>query len=91
MGFEFFSANKGCEALVYSFLDIIKGELTVNDTIYNFSGTELGYIPEYYNNIHFINVCPKLKDFKFKYIRFLRECDIIFDVTMGNSKDSKED
>ena len=85
MGFEFSSANKGCEALVYSFLGIIKGTLTANDVVYNFSGTELGYVPEYFNEIHFLNVYPKLKDFRFKYVRFLKECDIIFDVTMGDS------
>lgn len=85
MGFEFSSANKGCEALVYSFLDIIKGALNTKDVVYNFSGTELGHVPEYFKEIHFINVYPKLKDFKFKYVRFLKECDIIFDVTMGDS------
>ena len=85
MGFEFSSPNTGCEALVYSFLDIIKGALTTNDVVYNFSGTELGYVPEYFDEIHFINIYPILKDFKFKYIRCLKECDIIFDVTMGDS------
>ena len=85
LGFEFSSANKGCEALVYSFLDIIKGVLTTSDVVYNFSGTELGHVPEYFGEIHFINVDPKLKDFKFRYIKFLKECDIIFDVTMGDS------
>lgn len=85
MGFEFSSPNKGCEALVYSFLDIIKGVLTTSDVVYNFSGTELGHVPEYFEEIHFINVYPELKDLKFKYIRFLKECDIIFDVTMGDS------
>ena len=85
MGFEFQSPNKGCEALVYSFLSIIRNALNPHDIIYNFSGTELGYVPEYYDDIHFINVHPRLKDFKFKYIRFLKECNIIFDVTMGDS------
>ena len=85
LGFEFSSANKGCEALVYSFLDIIRGVLTTSDVVYNFSGTELGHVPEYFSEIHFINVDPKLKDFKFRYIKFLKECDIIFDVTMGDS------
>ena len=85
LGFEFCSPNKGCEALVYSFLKIIKVILTTNDVVYNFSGTELGYVPEYFDEIRFINVPPKLKDFQFRYIRLLKECDIIFDVTMGDS------
>ena len=85
MGFEFSSANKGCEALVYSFLEIIKEVIDVSDVVYNFSGTELGYVPEYFDKIHFINIYPKLKDFKFKYIKSLKECNIIFDATMGDS------
>lgn len=85
MGFEFSSANKGCEALVYSFLNVIKEMLTTSDVVYNFSGTELGHVPECFNEINFMNIYPKLNDFKFEYIRFLKECDIVFDVTMGDS------
>jgi len=44
MGFEFSSANKGCEALVYSFLNIVNDELEIGTEIYNFSGTELGKV-----------------------------------------------
>lgn len=85
MGFEFDSANKGCEALVYSFLSIL-GE-TINDkvTIYNFSGTSLGKVPNNFTQYLFVNIPPKLKDFKMKYIRSLIGCDYIFDVTMGDS------
>ena len=85
MGFEFQSPNKGCEALVYSFLSIIRNVLKPYDLIYNFSGTELGYVPDYYKEITFVNIFPKLKDFKFQYIKALKKCDIIFDVTMGDS------
>lgn len=35
MGFEFSSPNKGCEALVYSFMSIIKNKLKESDTIIN--------------------------------------------------------
>lgn len=85
MGFEFESANKGCEALVYSFLSIIKDKLESDTVVYNFSGTNLGNAPSHFNNIHFENIHPKLKDIKFTYLRTLRSCDIIFDVTMGDS------
>lgn len=85
MGFEFASANKGCEALVYSFLSIIKDHLKKDDIIINFSGTPLGYVPDYFTDCNFINIYPKLKDYKLKYIRKLKECDIIFDATMGDS------
>lgn len=85
MGFEFQSPNKGCEALVYSFLSIIRNDLKSQDVIYNFSGTELGQVPEYFKEITFVNIFPKLKDFKFQYLRALKRCDMIFDVTMGDS------
>ena len=85
MGFEFESANKGCEALVYSFLSIIAEKLDDKSVVYNFSGSDLGHIPQYFHSIRFINVYPKLKDIKFIYLRALKKCDIIFDVTMGDS------
>ena len=85
MGFEFQSPNKGCEALVYSFLSIIRNVLKPYDIIYNFSGTELGQVPEHFKEMTFINIFPKLKDLKFQYLRALKQCDIIFDVTMGDS------
>lgn len=85
MGFEFVSPNKGCEALGYSFLSVISSKIGDTDTIYNFSGTQLGEIPSLYSNINFVNVKPTLKDFSLKYIRTLSECDFIFDVTMGDS------
>lgn len=85
MGFEFESANKGCEALVYSFLSIINDKLDSNTYVYNFSGTNLGDIQSHFHKIRFINVHPKLKDIKFSFLRALNVCDIIFDVTMGDS------
>lgn len=85
MGFEFESANKGCEALVYSFLSIINDAITDNTYIYNYSGTSLGKVPNNFNDVQFKNIVPKLKDINFKYIRSLKECDYIFDVTMGDS------
>lgn len=85
MGFEFKSPNKGCEALVYSFLSIIEKKLEGNSIVYNFTGTELGAIPTYFKSIKFINVPPRIRDFNAKYIRALVKCDFVFDVTMGDS------
>lgn len=87
MGFEFLSPNKGCEALAYAFLSVLsdyfrsRGDLVV----YNFTAYELGLIPEKFPDIQFIKVPFKLKDFKFRYLRALRHCDVVFDVTMGDS------
>lgn len=85
MGLEFNSANKGCEALVYSFLSIINNIGDDDLTIYNFSGTSLGCVDEVFPDMKFINVYPKIKDFKFKYLKALRQCNFIFDATMGDS------
>lgn len=59
--------------------------LNENDIVCNFSGTELGNIPLYFDKIKFENVPPKIKDLKCTYIRKLKQCDIVFDVTMGDS------
>lgn len=86
MGCEFFSPNKGCEALTYSIMYILD-KLRGNDnlTVYNFSGTELGFIQQEFKNIRFENVAPKLKDPKFGYIKKIHTCDFILDATMGDS------
>lgn len=87
IGFEFNSANKGCEALTYSLISILKNisYIEKDSIIYNFSGTGLGVIPKEFTKFKFIEVKPTLKDMTFKYIRSLLSCDIIFDVTMGDS------
>ena len=88
MGFEFVSANKGCEALSYSFLEIlrkIKEDSATPIHIYNFTEYNLGLIPEIYTEFDFQKIVPTLKDFKCTYIRMLKRCDIIFDITMGDS------
>ena len=88
MGCEFESANKGCEALTYSIIYILEKLLKNSKqlfSIYNFSGTELGKIPDEFKSIRFVNVKPKLKDATFNYIRKLNECDLILDATMDDS------
>lgn len=87
MGFEFSSPNKGCEALTYSIINIINelGYNGENTIIYNFSGSGLGNIPNQFSKFKFKEVEPKLKDFSFNYIRAIKNCDVILDVTMGDS------
>lgn len=86
MGCEFVSPNKGCEALTYSIVSIISEWAKIHDniTIFNFSGTELGYIKNEFPNIKFVNIFPRLKDLKFNYIKSLKKCDVILDITMGD-------
>ena len=87
MGLEFNSPNKGCEALTYSIINIISQLECVepNSIIYNFSGTDLGHIPNQFSEFKFVNVKPKLKDLTFKYIRSILKCDVILDATRGDS------
>lgn len=87
MGFEFTSYNKGCEALTYSFLKLLENIIKdkQNITIYNFSCYEMGNVPEVFEDFNIQRIEFKLKDFKMKYIRSILKCDIIFDITMGDS------
>lgn len=86
LGFEFESPNKGCEALSYSFIailyDILQGE---NVTIEYISSCSLGKLPELFPNFSYIRTPNRLKDIKFAVLRAMYRCDIIFDVTMGDS------
>ena len=85
MGFEFKSANKGCEALSYSFVDFLSQlEMKERLKIYVYS-SNVGLIPEYYPNIDFIYIKPGFRDIKCRWIRSLVKCDYVFDVTMGDS------
>lgn len=86
MGFEFESENKGCEALSYSFLSMINRILDDAEiTIYNFSNCGLGDIPKFFKNIDFLCVPLKIKDYSFNMIKHFIRCDVVFDITMGDS------
>lgn len=88
LGFEFKSPNKGCEALTYSFINILLelfGGYKIK--IYNFSNyTLLGDVPNYFTNVEFEEVSIRRRDLlKLKVKEKLKKCDVVFDVTMGDS------
>lgn len=85
LGFEFDSPNKGCEALGYSFVSLIKKNYPDKVEFYVFTNDELGLFPEYFDDICFEKVPLKIKDFSFQMIKAMRKCDFIFDVTLGDS------
>lgn len=86
LGFEFCSANKGCEALGYSFLNVIKNlKLKQDITIYNFTRYDLGRIPDYYKCFKFEKKNVSFKNISIEYLKNFKKCDYIFDVTMGDS------
>lgn len=87
LGFEFVSPNKGCEALVYSFFELIDSfrNSARKKIVYVFAQNELGILPAKYPDIEFIAMPVNLRDIHFKYFKALMRCDYIFDVTMGDS------
>jgi len=88
MGFEFYSPNKGCEALSYSFIHFLEEYRKKNNikiSVFTWD-TELGAMPKCFPNIQFNRIFPaKVKDPKLRWVRAVRKCDVIFDVTMGDS------
>ena len=86
MGFEFISPNKGCEALSYAFLEIMAGLNSSNDEYVIFTNkNNIGDAQKYYPGINCTFVNSSLKQSPFQMIKAIRQCDIIFDVTMGDS------
>ncbi len=86
IGFSFSHENKGCEALTYSILEMLKEVLRdTNVEIVNFSSCkELGDILLYFPKFKFKSYEIKLKDLGFDYIKELNSCDVVFDITFGD-------
>lgn len=86
MGFDFTASNKGCEALTYSFVNMLV-ECFGNDMeIKNFSYRDLGQFPTKYPSIKFSIRRPQIKN-PLDWIKLLKEIselDIVFDVTFGD-------
>lgn len=85
MGFELKSANMGCEALSYAFIDFLNRHYCDKELVIYVFDNALGDLPSYYSNIKFEYVPYKLRDIKCKFIQSVIKCDLIFDVTMGDS------
>ena len=85
MGFELASPNKGCEALAYSFVDLIDSLKLGEVHICVLDEMEVDTFRERYPNISFFCVPSRIKDVKHKWISAIRKCDYIFDITMGDS------
>ena len=85
MGMEFESENKGCEALSYSFLNILNQIDDEDLLIYYFSNLGFGKVQETFPDLKFKKINLKIKDKKLNFFRAAHKCDYIFDVTMGDS------
>lgn len=86
LGFDFSSSNKGCEALAYSFINMINQMNIGEIELHIFGNGELGAIPQYYPKIKFVGYRMRMK--RPNYWSFLlkkfKEMDFIFDITFGD-------
>lgn len=89
LGFEFEASNKGCEALSYAILSILDATDEVKPlelVVFNIHKS-MGVLPSAYPNIKFKNLPIAFKNFKFwkTFTEELQRCDIVLDVTHGDS------
>lgn len=85
MGFECESPNKGCEALAYSFVSILKKVCNRPFSLFIFTNDSIDNFAEYYHDIEIVRIPLKIKDVNLSTIRAMKKCDFIFDVTLGDS------
>ena len=90
LGFDFVCPNKGCEALSYSFLNVLKKYYKDEKIdIYNVTYKDsMGLIPEMYcAQFAFTNWRIHFKSPKYiiETIKLFKSADIIFDITYGDS------
>lgn len=89
LGFDFVCPNKGCEALSYSFVSVLKQLMPDEDiTIYNVTYKDsLGELPKVFPDIKFYNhrICFKSPKYLLKTLKLLKKADYVFDITYGDS------
>ncbi len=87
MGCEVSSPNKGCEALSYSFIEMISNiipEKKIHFIVF-YNECSLDIIQKTFPDYTFECIPIKLKDPSLLSYKKLHVCDYIFDVTMGDS------
>lgn len=88
LGFDFSSPNKGCEALTFSFVNMLIEICGKEECLelYNFSYSEFGEFKRYYPKIKYIKCRPHLKNPKhwLKILKEFNSLDCIFDITYGD-------
>lgn len=86
IGFCFVNANMGCEALSYSFIQMIEECLPdekIQICLFE-EHEELGAFPEYFSNIAFTACHIQLKDIHRHTLKEMKKCDFLFDITYGD-------
>lgn len=86
MGFDFNNPNKGCEALSYSFVNMISEIIDEKIEIHVFGYADLGSFPEKYPKIKFVWHRLKMKNpiYWIKLKKAFEECNCVFDITYGD-------
>ncbi len=85
-GFSFEDRNKGCEALTYSFINMLNQLVNDDLTIINLSGIgKADKIAKRFPNIIFSAAGFQKNNICFKSFASLMKCDLIFDCTFGDN------
>lgn len=86
MGFDFQSPNMGCEALSYSFVNMLSEIVPDNLELVTFGYSPLGKFPEYYPNIKFTHRRVKMKNplYWLQLKKEFSQCKCVFDITYGD-------
>lgn len=85
LGFVVEDANKGCEALTYSFLSMLD-KMTNDDLEVHFftPDASLDRLMNQFPNIKMSIGRLKIKDPKFKWRKMIKSCDFVCDITCGD-------
>ena len=87
LGFEFAADNLGCEALTFSLLTLLRPSLGASDITFRsfeMSG-DLGHVGQLFPEWRFESAPADLRRHPLAVIRSFNECDLIIDVTYGDS------
>ena len=85
LGFTFHNANKGCEALTYSFINIINNILpdNIEYRYYSYSD-DYGLVRNHFPDTVFTNYSLTRKKILTGLLSDFKSCDIIFDISYGD-------
>lgn len=85
LGFTFANANKGCEALTYSFLYTVQKMITDNIEVCYYSySDDFGVVKRYFPTITFSNYKLSRKRILTNLKSSFDSCDVIFDISYGD-------
>ena len=86
LGLQCYDANKGCEALTYSFITILKAMNIGELELHSYGYSELGQLPDSYPEIRFVfhRLHLKKPTYWLKLKKEFDKMDLIVDMTFGD-------